>query len=285
MVSAPPPLGRLDRFAPPGRSLAFAFLGQVGVALRGPDGVLYLDPYLTDYGWPLPDGSIHRLPRLYPPPLAPGEARDATAVLVTHDHADHFDPETLSGMRAARPGLAVYGPHRCRDTHPGVPLEVVPALQTFAIGAARVTPVPAAHTTLDLGPRGYPCYGYVIEWNGVTVYHAGDTLMYGETPELPGGLLGVLSRWRIDVAFLPANGGDHFRTHRAENPVDPNLNFREAVELARALDVRLLVPTHTGLFAFNTENLAHLVDHAQQAAPRLGLKLMYPGEAHCHVNW
>ena len=121
--AASSPLGQLDRFAPPPRSLALAFLGQVGVALRGPDGVVYIDPYLSDYGWPLPDGGVHRLPRAYPPVLEPQAAKDATAVLITHDHADHFDPETLAGMRLVHPALPVYGPYRCRDTHPDVALE------------------------------------------------------------------------------------------------------------------------------------------------------------------
>lgn len=279
------PLGHLDAFTPPARSLAFAFLGQVGIALRGPDGVIYIDPYLTDYGWLLPDGGVHRLPRVYPPVLAPVDVHDATAVLITHDHADHFDPETIGGMRQRHPDLLVYGSYRCRDTHPDTPLTVVPALEPFTIGSARVTPVPSAHSELNGSPRGYPCYGYVIEWNGVTVYHAGDTLIYGETPELPGGLLGVLGRWRIDVAFLPANGGDYFRIHREENAIEPNMSFREAVDLAAALDVRLLVPTHTDMFAFNTDNPAFLVDYALRTAPRLGLKMLYPGELHCHVNW
>ena len=30
------------------RALAFWGLGQVGVAIKGPTGVLYVDPYLTD---------------------------------------------------------------------------------------------------------------------------------------------------------------------------------------------------------------------------------------------
>ena len=30
------------------RALAFWGLGQVGVAIKGPEGVLYVDPYLTD---------------------------------------------------------------------------------------------------------------------------------------------------------------------------------------------------------------------------------------------
>lgn len=278
-------LGRLDALTPPAGGLILAFLGQVGFALRGPDGVLYIDPYLSDYGWPLPDGRIQRLPRAYPPPLAPDQARDASAVLITHDHADHFDPETLAGLLQAAPGAVVYGPYRCRDTHPGVPLQVVHALRPFQIGAARVTPLPAAHTTLDHGARGYPYLGYLIEWNGLTVYHAGDTLVYGDAPGLPGGLPSLLSGWDIDVAVLPINGGDYFRRHREEHSVDPNMTFREAVDLSRALGVRLLIPTHFDLFDFNSENPAFLVDYARRAAPELGLKVMVPGELHCQVNW
>ena len=176
-------------------------------------------------------------------------------------------PITGSVPATPSPAAPSVRPSR-RAASPDIALEVVPALSTFELGSARVTPVPAAHTTLDLSSRGYPCYGYVLEWNGVTLYHAGDTLIYGDTTELPGGLLGVLSRWSIDVALLPANGGDYFRSHRLQNPVDPNLNFREAVDLASALGVRLLVPTHTDLFGFNTENLAYLVDYARRSAPR-----------------
>jgi L-ascorbate 6-phosphate lactonase len=278
-------LGQFNTFTPPKNSLAFSFLGQVGVAIRGPDGVIYIDPYLTDYGWKLPDGQIHRLPRAYPTVLAPQDTQDATAVLITHDHADHYDPETILAMRQTNPDLPVFGSYRSRHTYPNIDLTIVPALQPFELGSARVTPVPSAHSELNKTEHGYPCYGYIIEWNDVTIYHAGDTLVYGDSPDLPGGLPALLNRWKIDVAFLPANGGDYFRANRAENPVDANMNFRECVDLASLLNVRLLVPTHTDMFNFNTENLAYLVDYAGRYAPRLGLKIMYPGETHCHVNW
>src|SRR3712207_2966551 len=41
-------IGRIDALEVGGRSLAFWGLGQVGVAIKGPGGVLYVDPYLTD---------------------------------------------------------------------------------------------------------------------------------------------------------------------------------------------------------------------------------------------
>jgi L-ascorbate 6-phosphate lactonase len=54
-------IGRIDALEIGGRSLAFWGLGQVGVAIKGPTGVLYVDPYLTDS-----DGEGGSLPRTFP---------------------------------------------------------------------------------------------------------------------------------------------------------------------------------------------------------------------------
>ena len=93
-------IGRIDALEVGGRSLAFWGLGQVGVAIKGPGGVIYVDPYLTDS-----DGAGGSLPRTFPPPLAPAEVTNASAVLLTHVHIDHTDPDTvlpLSRLREAR---------------------------------------------------------------------------------------------------------------------------------------------------------------------------------------
>jgi len=74
-------IGRIDALEVAERSLAFWGLGQVGVTIKGPTGVLYVDPYLTDS-----DGEGGSLPRTFPPPLSPHEATNASAVLLTHDH-------------------------------------------------------------------------------------------------------------------------------------------------------------------------------------------------------
>jgi L-ascorbate metabolism protein UlaG (beta-lactamase superfamily) len=59
------------------RALAFWGLGQVSVTIKGPTGVLYVDPYLTDS-----DGEGGRLERSFPPPLEPEEVINASAVLL-----------------------------------------------------------------------------------------------------------------------------------------------------------------------------------------------------------
>ncbi len=251
------------------RALAFWGLGQVGVAIKGPEGVLYVDPYLTDS-----DGEGGSLERTFPPPLRPDEVTNANAVLLTHDHIDHTDPETVLPLSEASPQARFVAPSTSRDTLVGAGLDagrvVVPEVgKPLEVAGATVTAVPSAHTELEHDPeRGYAYLGYVIECNSVTVYHAGDTVVYD-------GLIETLSAWKIDVAFVPINGRDYFRT--AQNIIG-NTDFREAAQLAEALDFGLIVPTHYDLFAFNGADPGHFVSHLYNLNPMRRHKLLRPGE-------
>ena len=262
-------IGRIDALEVEGRSLVFWGLGQVGVAIKGPTGVLYVDPYLTDS-----DGQGGSLPRTFPPPLSPGEVTNASAVLLTHDHIDHTDPDTVLPIAEASPEARFVAPFTSRDTLVTAGLDAdrifVPTVgEPIEVAGARVTAVPSAHTELERDPeRGYPYLGYVVEWNGVTVYHAGDTVVYD-------GLIETLSAWRIDVALIPINGRDYFRTSRG---IIGNTDFREAAELAETLDFGLIVPTHYDLISGNTADPGHFVSHLYNLNPMRPQKLLRPGE-------
>ena len=251
-------------------SAAFWGLGQVGVAIKGPTGVLYVDPYLTDS-----DGTGGKLPRAFPPPLAPHEVtNNADAVLLTHDHVDHTDPETVLPLAEASPDARFVASFTAHDTLADAGLDagrlVVPEVgKALSVAGATITAVPSAHTELGRDPeRGYPYLGYVIEWSGVTVYHAGDTVIYD-------GLIETLSGWRIDVAFVPINGRDYFRTR---NGIIGNTDFREAAELAETLDIGVLVPTHYDLLAANAADPGHFVSYLYRLNPMRRHKVLRPGE-------
>ena len=262
-------IGRIDSLEVGGRSLAFWGLGQVGVAIKGPTGVFYVDPYLTDS-----DGEGGSLPRTFSSPLAPAEVTNTSAVLLTHAHVDHTDPDTLLPLSAASPEAQFVAPFTSRDTLIEAGLDegrtVVPEVgEPFEISGATVTAVPSAHTELEYDTeRGYPYLGYVIEWNDVTVYHAGDTVVYD-------GLVETLSAWDIDLAFVPINGRDFFRTKKN---IIGNTDFREAAELAETLDIGLIVPTHYDLIEGNTADPGHFVSHLLALNPMRPHKLLRPGE-------
>jgi L-ascorbate 6-phosphate lactonase len=252
-----------------GSALAFWGLGQVGTVVKGPGGVFYIDPYLTDS-----DGEGGSLERTYPPPLQPGEATNVDAVLLTHDHIDHTDPETALPISGASPGARFVAPFTSRDTLVEAGLAedriFVPEVgEAVEIWGAKVTAIPSAHTDLEYDfDRGYPYLGYVVEWNGVVFYHAGDTVIYD-------GLIDTLSAWEIDVAFVPINGRDFFRTSR--NLVG-NTDFRETAELAEVLDIGLIVPTHYDLIAGNVADPGHFVSFLYELNPMRHHKLLRPGE-------
>jgi L-ascorbate 6-phosphate lactonase len=251
------------------RALAFWGLGQVGVAFKGPTGILYVDPYLTDS-----DGEGGRLERSFPPPLEPEEVTNASAVLLTHDHIDHTDPETLLPLASASPEARFICPSTSRDTLEEAGLDrdriTVPEVgEPLEVAGATATAVPSAHTELERDPEGgYPYLGYVIEWNGVTLYHAGDTVIYD-------GLIESLGRWEIDVAFVPINGRDFFRTREG---IVGNMDYREVAHLAEELDFGLVVPTHYDLFAFNAVDPGYFVSYLYSLNHERRHKLLRPGE-------
>ena len=262
-------IGRIDALEVGGRSLAFWGLGQVGVVIKGPGGVIYVDPYLTDS-----DGEGGNLPRTFPPPLAPEEVTNATAVLLTHVHIDHTDPDTVLPLSEASSEARFVASFTSSDTLVEAGLDedriLVPEVGVpVEVAGARVTALPSSHTELEHDPeRGYPYLGYVIEWNDVTVYHAGDTVVYD-------GLIETLSAWDIDIAFVPINGRDYFRTERG---IVGNADFRETAELTETLDFGLIVPTHYDLIEGNTVDPGHFVSHLYGLNPMRPQKLLRPGE-------
>ena len=108
----------------------------------------------------------------------------------------------------------------------------------------------------------------MIEWNGVTLYHAGDTVIYD-------GLIETLDGWKIDVAFVPINGRDFFCTREG---IVGNTDYREAAHLAEKLDFGLVVPTHFDLFAFNAVDPGYFASYLHRLNHERSHKFLNPGE-------
>jgi L-ascorbate metabolism protein UlaG (beta-lactamase superfamily) len=114
------------------------------------------------------------------------------AVLVTHQHGDHFDVATLREI-----GATVFGPPdvatlaKEAKLH-GRPLNVNVSLE---IGGITARPVPANHGPAVTTPIAN--YGFVISAGGKRIYVTGD--LAGEQAEIPLG--------PFDLVALPVEGG------------------------------------------------------------------------------
>ncbi len=227
---------------PPG-CLAIWGMGQMGVALKGDDsGILYIDLCLSDVVAERVSADVFR--RAFPPPVLPGDITNASYVLCSHEHLDHTDPLTLGPLAAASPQAKFVISGWCQEVLNEA--DVAPARRTvpptdnsIQLGNARLTAIPAAHYELDHDQRGYRWLGFLIEWNGVTFYHSGDTLVY------KGYLDRMKSLPRPDVAMVAANGRD---VYREQIGVLGNLLPIEVAWLSKELNWDLVIGGHNDMY-------------------------------------
>lgn len=193
-------------------------LGLAGLAMTGMTRIVPFearaqmmegDSYATDGGaiaiYPVDHASfVMTVPGLviYNDPVGGAEAYAGhpapDLILITHEHGDHFDPETLA---------AILGENTRLVTNPAVLDKLPDELKARATGIANgetatvgdlsIEAVPAYNTTEDrlrYHPRGRD-NGYVLTVDGRRVYIAGDT---EDIPEMR-------ALTDIYIAFVPMN--------------------------------------------------------------------------------
>lgn len=158
----------------------------------------------------------------------------AAAVLVTHQHPDHFDPEAI---------ISAYG----SDIPVFVPKEIMNIATTN--GLSNVTGA-AIGDTFTIGPftiiaansvdgSGDPQVSWIVQGDGKQMIHAGDTLWHGYWWKM------VKAFGTFDVACLPVNGAvTRFPgvTPTSDQPIC--LTPEQAVTAAEILGVKMLIPIH-----------------------------------------
>jgi L-ascorbate 6-phosphate lactonase len=264
----------IESTAVPEPGVACWWLGQSGFVFKAREGIVYIDPYLSDSLGKKYAGTAKPHERMMPAPLTGGVVRHANVVLCTHKHSDHLDPETLPALLQASPRAVCVlpRPHLEHVAAWGVDRDrLVPADadQMLRAGGIEILPIPSAHEQFDfIAGAGYPHLGYILRLGGLVLYHSGDCIPYA-------GLVDRLRARPVDVAFLPINGRDA-RRHALGTP--GNFTIEEAMALAELADVGVTVPHHYDLFAFNTADVRMFAAWAGEAYPRRRIHVCRSGE-------
>jgi L-ascorbate metabolism protein UlaG (beta-lactamase superfamily) len=200
--------------------------------------------------------------------------------LITHNHGDHLNLKTIVPLAKASPEARFVVPRPWMRVRAGAGIEEsritgAAAGEKIALGGCTIWPVEAVHTRFiqDRGERDekgdFTCLGYVIKSGGLSVYHSGDTWA------APGLVSALKELGPLDMAFLPINGTDWERT--AADCIG-NMGALDAVKLAMAVPVDLVIPSHYNLFANNTENPALFADYMYRLCPEKRFHISALGE-------
>lgn len=209
---------------------ALWWLGQAGYIIRSAGITVVIDPYLSDSA----AKDTPELARLYPVPINPVEL-SADIYVVTHDHLDHLDPETITPYRS-KDKTRFVAPRQAAQKliALGVPekqIIVLHAGENWRSGAVEITGV----FTIPSGVDVLDTTGYLIKFdNGRSIYHTSDTefhpLVLAAAPEEP------------ELMLVPING-------KWGNP-----GPEQAALFARAVQPTYVLPNHYDLMELNAEN-------------------------------
>ncbi len=197
------------------------YLGHAAFQLIGSKNIL-IDPFISGN------------------PLAAEPVGTPDLILVTHAHGDHLGDAIEIAKRTGVPivcmydisqhirGIETYGMNYGPAKIEGVDIVMVPAWHSSSIDGQEI---------------GNPA-GYIVKMDGKTVYHAGDTFVFGDMA-LFSELYGP-----IDVALLPIGG---FFT----------MGPREAAKAVELLKPRIAIPMHYNTFPLirqDPEEFKRIVD-------------------------
>ncbi len=184
----------------------------------------------------------------------------ADLVLVTHDHDDHVgsavdicleDGALLGGI------VGSVGPIARNKLAPEHILNGIGFNMggTITHKETEIVMIPAFHSSNSGTPAGY----IITLPDGLTVYHAGDTCVFGDM-----ALWGEM--YPLDVALLPMGGIF-------------TMGPAQAAMACKLLHARHVIPMHWGTFPVLEQNTARFTTALPQLAPFCKPLLLSPGES------
>ena len=200
--------------------MKITWLGQAGLLLETENRKIIVDPYLSNSCFKLNPASDRRMP------VDEEYLKIKPDVLVlTHDHLDHTDPETLEHYLCKNQGILVLASQNAwnhvRTMAKGHNYVMFNRHTQWTYGDIKFTAEKAEHSDNC-------AIGVIIEAEGKKYYITGDTLYNTDVlADLPDG---------IDVIFLPVNGAGN------------NFNMKDAARFAKEVGAKNVVPVHFGLF-------------------------------------
>lgn len=173
------------------------------------DKIIYFDPYLIKE-----------------------ETHDADYILITHDHYDHFDLDSINKISNEKT-IVVIPDSMVRQVFAKLNMQNVRGVlpnEEYNINGLIFNTIPSYNTNKDFHKKESKWVGYLVNIEDQTIYVAGDTDITEENKQV-----------KCDIAFVPIGG-----TY--------TMDYQEAAELINTIKPSKVIPTHYHTIVGTREN-------------------------------
>jgi L-ascorbate metabolism protein UlaG (beta-lactamase superfamily) len=200
-----------------------------------------IEDFVEKIVWLGHDGfRIDGVKTIYIDPYQIKEGPLADLILISHEHFDHCSPEDVEKIQGPRTVIVTE-----KDSAKKLAgdVRVVAPGESLTVDDVKVHAVPSYNTDKDFHPKSNQWLGFVVEMEGVKVYHAGDADFI---PEMKG--------LEVDIALLPVSG-----TYV--------MGSDQAVEAALAINPKLAIPMHYGAIVGDEQDAVNFKEALQEKVP------------------
>lgn len=156
---------------------------------------------------------------------------DADIIFITHEHYDHFEPESIAKVK--KDDTLLVAPESMKKkalSESGITAENCMFFQpeeTHEAGGVVIETIPAYNKLKPFHTKGKKWQGYVVVMDGNRYYVAGDTDVNED-----------IRKVRCDVALIPIGG--HY-----------TMDWKQAAEYIAEIKPKAAIPTHYGSIVGN----------------------------------
>ena len=255
---------KLSEFESKSENIRFVWFGHSTILLEIDSIRILIDPVFSNYASPIP----FMIKRFQAPVFNIDEINDIDLILISHDHYDHLDYETISKLKT-------------RKLHYLVPLGVGAHLESWGIDSSKIEELDWWETTIFQG-LNFTCTpaqhfsgrglfngnsslwaSWSIQGQTQNVFFSGDS-GYGEHYKKIGNRLGP-----FDLTFLE-NGAyslDWKFVHQLPE---------EGIQAHLDLKGKVMVPIHWGMFNLALHTWYEPIVRVSKEAKKQGVTLITP---------
>lgn len=256
--------GRFD--VPPPSGLRVTWLGHSTMLLEQDGARVLTDPLwsrrASPFSWAGPA-------RWYDPPAKLTELPKIDVVLISHDHYDHLDQQTIAAIATWETTFVVPLGVGAHLAYWGVPEQRIVELdwwEATQVGGLTITATPARHASGRLGPLDQDrtlWAGYALHGPAHRVWYSGDTGFFPGLAQI-GAKLGPFDLTMIEAGAYGAAWPDW------------HLGPEQALQAHQLVQGRAMLATHWGLFNLAYHGWTEPIERALVAAELHGARLLTP---------